>query len=92
MRAVAVVPGLVLFAVLSFAAACGETRRPIGDECLRGDDCLSSVCSSRSCVAAPPLVGGVGGPPPDETARIPLADASPGDASTDPADAPNEGG
>jgi hypothetical protein len=69
-------------------AGCGETRRPIGDECLRGDDCLSGVCSSRTCVAAPALVQGAGGPPPDETPRIPGADGG-----TDaPADAPNEGG
>ena len=71
--------------VLALVAACGETRRPIGEECLRGEDCLSGVCSSRTCVAAPPLVGGAGGAPPDETARIPVVDAG-------PADAPNEGG
>ncbi len=73
-------PGLMLLA----AAACGETRSPIGDECIRGEDCLSGVCSSRTCVAAPPLVNG-SGPPPDETARIPIGDAG-------PADAPREGG
>jgi hypothetical protein len=71
--------------VLALLAACGETRNPIGDECLRGEDCLSGVCSSRTCVAAPPLVNGAGGPPPDETARIPIADAG-------PSDAPKEGG
>ncbi len=73
---------LVLGALLSLA--CGETRSPIGDECIRGEDCLSGVCSSRTCVAAPPLVNGTG-PPPDETARIPIGDAG-------PADAPREGG
>jgi hypothetical protein len=63
-------------------AACGETRSPIGDECLRGDDCLSGVCSSRTCVAAPMLVVGAGPPPPAEVPRVPvveggaLADAS----------------
>ena len=79
-------PAVALFAILGLLCmACGETRRPIGDECLRGDDCLSGVCSSRTCVAAPPLISGAGGAPPDETARIPLGDAG-------PADAPNEGG
>lgn len=77
---------LVSLTALASVAGCGETRRPIGDECLRGDDCLSGVCSSRTCVAAPPLVAGVGGPPPDETARIPIGDGGA------PADAPNEGG
>lgn len=69
-----------------FLAACGETRRPIGDECLRSDDCLSGVCSSRTCVAAPTLVNGAGGPPADESPRIPAgeagADAPPSDASS----------
>jgi hypothetical protein len=76
---------LLATVVLAILAACGETRSPIGDECLRGEDCLSGVCSSRICVAAPPLVNGAGGPPPDETARIPIGDAG-------PSDAPKEGG
>jgi hypothetical protein len=87
MRWAAAVPALVAL-VAACGAACGETRLPIGDECLRGEDCLSGVCSSRTCVAAPALVTGVGGPPPAETARIPLGDAG-ADA---PADAPSEGG
>ncbi|MDB4946016.1 MAG: hypothetical protein JWP97_5550 [Labilithrix sp.] len=72
---------LALLAVV-IVAACGETRSPIGDECLRGDDCLSGVCSSRTCVAAPPLVSGATGTPPDESVDIPdgsaaIADAGP---------------
>ncbi len=67
--------------------ACGETRRPIGDECLRNDDCLSGVCSSRTCVAAPSLVTGAGPPPPDETARVPIVEGGP-----PPADGATEGG
>ncbi len=70
-------------------AACGETRSPIGDECLCGEDSLSGVCSSRTCVAAPPLVNGTGGAPPEETVRIPVGDAGSADA---PADAKTEGG
>lgn len=63
------------FAVVLFTLmACGETRSPIGDECLRSDDCLSGVCSDRSCVAAPPLVTSNGVPPPaDESVDIPDA-------------------
>lgn len=44
--------------------ACGETRRAVGDECLRNDDCLSGYCSARVCVGAPVLVGGPSSPPP----------------------------
>jgi hypothetical protein len=93
----AAVPALVLAPVASLlvlalglvVAGCGETRLPIGDECLRGDDCLSGVCSARTCVAAPGLVTGAGAPPPDELPRIPIGDAGPADA---PKDAPKAGG
>lgn len=67
------------------AAACGETRRPIGEECLRNEDCLSDICVARTCVSAPPLVSGVGGPAPAEEPRIPDAagGGSTGDAPSD---------
>jgi hypothetical protein len=65
---------LVFFPVLASAIACGETRRPIGDECLRGDDCLSGVCADRTCVSAPSLVTGAQSQPPDGTPRIPVSD------------------
>lgn len=80
--------GVILFSGL-LVLACGETRRPIGDECLRGDDCLSGVCSARSCVSAPPLKTGATGPTPDEEPDIPAADAG----GVSPAsDAGSEGG
>jgi hypothetical protein len=71
------------FVALAAAAAlaCGETRRPIGDECLRDEDCLSSTCSARECVAAPALVTGAGNAT-EEEPRIPVADAAPRDASS----------
>lgn len=85
-RLAGVVSAVSLALVTVAAAGCGETRRPIGDECLRGEDCLSGVCASRVCVSAPGLVSGGGGPPPDETPRIPEGDASidakPSDAGT----------
>jgi hypothetical protein len=62
---------------IACAAACGETRRPLGEECLRDDDCLSGTCADRTCVAAPSLVTGAQGSPPDEIPRIPSADAAP---------------
>ena len=64
----------------ALAIACGETRRPLGDECLRDDDCLSSVCSGRVCAAAPPLTTEQLGPP-DRGAQLPdSSPALPGDA------------
>lgn len=76
----------VLLALVAVALACGETRRPIGDECLRDDDCLSGACANRTCVSAPTLVTGVAGSPPDEEPHIPTADAAA------PKDAAGEGG
>lgn len=75
---------LALALAFGVLAACGETRRPIGEECLRGDDCLSGVCSARTCVAAPALVTGAGAPPPDEVPRIPVVEGG--------TDASDEGG
>lgn len=54
---------------------CGETRQPIGEECLRDEDCLSNVCSARTCVPAPQLTVPYGGSPDDEP-RIPAADGA----------------
>ena len=79
----------VLVAAASIAVvtmACGETRLPIGDECLRSEDCLSGICSSRTCVAAPTLVSGAESPPPDESPRIPEGEGgadAPVDSSRD---------
>lgn len=36
--------------------ACNETRRSLGEECLKGDDCLSTVCSSQHCVEVSPVL------------------------------------
>lgn len=75
---------VVCVALTAVLVACGETRNPIGEECLRGDDCLSGVCSSRTCVAAPGLVTGGGPPPGDEQPRIPVGEggSAPTDAGT----------
>lgn len=92
-RALSVV--LLVLVPCAILAACGETRLPIGEECLRGEDCLSGICSARTCVAAPALVTGAP-PAPDETARIPPAeggaDAGADTAADAPDDAPAEGG
>lgn len=57
--------------------ACGESRRPIGEECLRNEDCLSTFCAARSCVSAPALVTGASEPPDDQEPLIPAGDAAP---------------
>jgi hypothetical protein len=78
----------VACAVAAVAAfACGESRRPIGEECLRDEDCLSNYCAARSCVSAPSLVTGSTEPPNDEEPLIPV-----GDSAAPVADAAVEGG
>jgi hypothetical protein len=64
----------VLACALVAALACGESRRPIGEECLRDEDCLSSFCAARACVSAPTLVTGGSHPPDDEEPLIPTSD------------------
>ncbi len=68
---------------LVVALGCTETRRGLGDACLKGDDCLSGVCSGQVCVGAPPVASGA--------ATAPVPDASGEDdvfvAPTDAGDA-----
>jgi hypothetical protein len=46
------VPLVVVVGAL--AAACAETKAPIGGACLKSQDCLSGICSQLVCSAAPP--------------------------------------
>lgn len=54
---------IAALAALALSLACGETRRAVGEECLRNDDCLSGFCSARACAGAPVLVGAPSSPP-----------------------------
>ncbi len=55
---------LVVIGFVGSLLACGETRRGVGEECLKNDDCLSGFCTARTCVGAPILLGGATSPPP----------------------------
>jgi hypothetical protein len=55
--------------------ACVETRRTLGEDCLKNVDCLSGICSGLRCAAAPPILDGA----PDNVVDAAPADA--GDAS-----------
>lgn len=72
----------LVFSPLVLLLACGETRRPIGDECLRDEDCLSNVCAARSCAAAPALIAPPDEPVPDEVPRL-FDGSAPRDAAAD---------
>jgi hypothetical protein len=43
-----------LLTALAPSSSCLETRRSLGDDCLKDDDCLSRTCLQLHCAAAPP--------------------------------------
>ena len=49
--------GLVVAVSLALGVAlgCAQTKRALGDECLKSEDCLSGICSQLLCAASPPL-------------------------------------
>ncbi len=49
-------PVAVFGALLALGSGCEETRRSLGEECLRNEDCLSGTCSARACVSERPVV------------------------------------
>jgi hypothetical protein len=49
-KAVEIMRRAAFLALLALAsAACAETRRALGEECVKNDDCLSGVCVARAC-------------------------------------------
>jgi hypothetical protein len=37
---------------------CAGEQKALGEGCIKGEDCLSGVCSDGVCIAAPPLLDG----------------------------------
>jgi hypothetical protein len=66
---------VVFFLFVGMLGACAETRRTTGEDCLKADDCLSRVCSSQRCTAAPPLLDATTPPVPDAQADDGASDA-----------------
>ncbi len=48
--------GVVLLVTGLMVSACTETRRSLGEGCLKDEDCTSGICSGQQCTAAPPLL------------------------------------
>ncbi|MDP9033272.1 MAG: hypothetical protein M3O50_00570 [Myxococcota bacterium] len=44
-----------LLTLVALAGACTETRRALGEDCLKNVDCLSGICSQLRCAAQPYL-------------------------------------
>jgi hypothetical protein len=65
----------ILFGAAVGIVACAETRRSLGEACLKNEDCLSGICSDQQCASAPPLLD----------AEAPAIDAAPEAAAVDAA-------
>lgn len=66
---------------LCIVTACTTTLRSVGEDCLKDEDCTSSICSQLKCAAAPIVLDGA--------SEVPSGDASVSGADGDAAaDAP----
>jgi hypothetical protein len=73
--------------IVALLAGCSEERRPLGEDCLKDQDCLSGFCSGLKCAATPPTFD-AGATEKDAGIDAPV------DAGTDagaPSDAADEG-
>jgi hypothetical protein len=41
---------------VALSGACIQTKRSLGEDCLKNDDCLSGICSQLKCAAEPQLL------------------------------------
>ncbi|HXN32171.1 MAG TPA: hypothetical protein VN894_09925 [Polyangiaceae bacterium] len=73
--AIALAVSFPLLGGIVLAGACVETRRALGEDCLKDDDCLSGVCSQLRCAALPPTIDAAALA--DVTAGSAVADAAP---------------
>jgi hypothetical protein len=72
----------VVVSVGAVALACQESRRSLGEECIKNVDCLSEICLDQKCAAAPPIL--------DRDAAVILPDATSDVVSEAAPDAPAE--
>ncbi len=43
-------------AIVGGLSGCTESRRSLGEECIKSEDCLSGICEAMHCAAQPPLL------------------------------------
>jgi hypothetical protein len=70
-------------ALVAALVGCAETRRSLGEACLKDDDCASGTCSGGQCVAPPPVLDAE---PPALEAAAPTLDAEPDVTDANPAE------
>ena len=89
---------LFALGVWSALAACANTEKVVGEECIKSDDCLSGLCESQVCVAAPPFLSVPSANPADaapDTSTSPpdsAADTAPADDASDSAPTGDDSG
>jgi hypothetical protein len=47
---------VVVLATLALTPACADTRRSLGAECLKSQDCASGICAQFQCTAPSPTI------------------------------------
>ncbi len=75
-----------------FALACTDTRRGLGEQCLKSEDCVSNLCVARECASQPPLITGTSQPPADAGPDVTVVDdaSDSGFVPDAPTDAPSD--
>jgi hypothetical protein len=92
-RALAFVVAVI--AGVSIAVACAETRRALGDQCIKSEDCLSGLCSDFECTATYPTTNSEDNAETGAVETGPTPEASPEaapEASGDDSSGGSEGG
>lgn len=75
--------GAIVLALGALFSACAETRRDLGGDCIKDDDCISDICSSLHCAALPPICGADGGECLNPDGGMSSGDAEAGSSSVD---------
>ncbi len=60
----------VVLTLGALAFACADTKRILGEECIKSDDCQSGICTGQKCTAAPPLLDLDASATPDSSAPV----------------------
>jgi hypothetical protein len=77
---------LAALAIGALLAACADTAKVLGEECIKSQDCQSGLCESQVCVAAPPFLT-----VPSANTADSAVEASPPDSSSDTSTTDAEG-
>lgn len=77
-----------------FVLACTDTRRGLGEQCLKSEDCVSGLCVAQACASEPPLLTGTSTPPaeagPDATVEADASGSDSGPVADATTDAPSD--